>query len=665
MTKENRDTVTEAVLDYLKKDINCGALQIIGEWGCGKTYHLLHTVFDEILKAKIQYPIVKAGKKSKKETPSLTPIRVSLFGMSSVDELPKRIILASNSWRKLGGKILEGVKKVADNAKEIDITKYSSMIGVGVGGLIPFIPDYSGVVYTLIPPEKYVLCFDDLERAMSVIDPDELWGAINEFVENHGYKVIIISNRGQLLQQHNKEEILKFEEKVVDKTVEYRPNLTEIFSEIVSASGNKGLIEFMKDNVVMESITPYRPEYLELSKELSNLRTLKFAFSHFKEVFTKICGENEVKDELLKKKLLSYWIFILAISVEYKSHTELICDEYKCKLQEYSPILSFSGLLDDDEIKIAETKVNPLDENAKRFHDNFFGRSPLQYVFYEELYDYVISGRDIDYDKLAISTNKVFDIQGDHINPAQECLTSFTNDIFVMSDEDFKTSLQKLLDYTVAGELDSYNSYAMATWFVQKFREFFADLSEDELKDKIKSGIETFSKSDRADGSNSVVRDIKYARSNNPEQFRWVYDFILSTIEERSKERLTKEMESLEKLFMKDIRNFVAQLVPIHDDYTVSYQDIPILENFDNSLISKKMPLSSSDAVWLTNLMRQRYLENADFHAFLGERSFVQALKNEVDKIDTKEKVLSNYTIGARLKPTVDEALAKLEPIAS
>ena len=74
--------IINIVKDYLTKENN-NALLITGEWGVGKTYF-----FNNILSKEIEKVSTKENENIK-----YTPIRISLFGVTSINDIEKRIIL--------------------------------------------------------------------------------------------------------------------------------------------------------------------------------------------------------------------------------------------------------------------------------------------------------------------------------------------------------------------------------------------------------------------------------------------------------------------------------------------------------------------------------------------------------------------------------------------
>lgn len=177
MTKEQENLV-DGILNYLKID-SSGALMVTGPWGCGKSYFFEHFLFEK-LRAK-----------------NFKPLRVSLFGLSSLNDLSKNIICEYAQYFT-DNKIL---KKIADGGanfiKNVEMKK------------VPLVSDYldvkgifgSGKALYKLLSKNVVVCLDDLERAIEKYDINDLLGVINELVENQHLKVIVIANKEYIDKQ--------------------------------------------------------------------------------------------------------------------------------------------------------------------------------------------------------------------------------------------------------------------------------------------------------------------------------------------------------------------------------------------------------------------------------------------------------------------------------
>ena len=205
----SQDAFLTSIQNYLSLP-SSGALMISGSWGSGKTYYINYA-----LKNKL----VKQG---------MYPIKISLFGLSSLDGLEKRIaetFLQQYGEEKLNAaseKEKGALSRISKWLIEKKISKKTEEI-CSVGDMIPFIGQYVDVsrmvdAYTSLclqrlPINKIVLILDDFERALKTIKPHLLLGVINDLSEAKGYKVIVIANDSYF--NRGSKSYLDFKEKVI------------------------------------------------------------------------------------------------------------------------------------------------------------------------------------------------------------------------------------------------------------------------------------------------------------------------------------------------------------------------------------------------------------------------------------------------------------------
>ena len=128
----------EGIRNYLSM-VSTGALMVSGEWGCGKTYHI----------EKVIIPTLREE--------GWNPVKVSLFGIESVNEIPLRI--ADNYKRaekekkksRLWGWVKEKVGKLVAKGGPFasSISWLERFVDVKT-----LVRNYSGLLYYLIPTKK-------------------------------------------------------------------------------------------------------------------------------------------------------------------------------------------------------------------------------------------------------------------------------------------------------------------------------------------------------------------------------------------------------------------------------------------------------------------------------------------------------------------------------
>ena len=268
------NNMLDGIRNYLSME-STGALMVSGEWGCGKTYHI----------EKVVMPALQQD--------GWNPVKVSLFGIESVNEMPLRI---ADNYKRPENNEVDGTKKEKKKswlsslgkekagkalAKGAQFASKISWLGNFVD-VETLVNNNSGLLYKLIPTEKTVIILDDIERVIDIIDVHTLLGAINELVEQRGYKVVVIANNSYM--QQKSEAKLVFKEKVIEKTLVYEPDVVSIFKELCGKGYSSPFTAFMTAQKAVEVIDPSYPSYKEdkgLRVELHNIRILKFALAHF------------------------------------------------------------------------------------------------------------------------------------------------------------------------------------------------------------------------------------------------------------------------------------------------------------------------------------------------------------------------------------------------
>lgn len=164
---------------YCNEKEPAGALMLTGEWGCGKTYLIDHTL-SEALKGSHIF------------------VRISLFGISSTDAVTTAV---KQAWIEAvlddKGTIGTWMKNIS-HVKEA-VATVAGAINDTVGTVLSLDISKIASISKTIGEKTVVLVFDDLERCR--IDTVDLLGIINDYCENQKFHTIIITNEDYMLQQ--------------------------------------------------------------------------------------------------------------------------------------------------------------------------------------------------------------------------------------------------------------------------------------------------------------------------------------------------------------------------------------------------------------------------------------------------------------------------------
>lgn len=279
--------IKEDILQYLNRNTTTGALQIKGNWGCGKTYFVKEELFQEFLR---------------KDKP-IIPVMISLFGLNSVKDIHYSLL---NSYINIMNDKIGNVTDDMNRGLDYLDFKYGSDRAI----FNLHLHDEEELIYKIIPRDKVVLILDDVERFLNESNVEELMGVINNLIENRKYKVIIIYNDD--FKKDDKSTYIKsnFKEKVIDYTIKYSPSYDEMLGIMVKMFKCAEFENFMAKDKVINIFNPenYPKEYKAF---FNNLRIIKFILSIFYDVYLH-CKNNDKAET----KLLYYLTFIIGISIE-------------------------------------------------------------------------------------------------------------------------------------------------------------------------------------------------------------------------------------------------------------------------------------------------------------------------------------------------------------
>ncbi len=257
--------------NYLKLDKPEFAILLSGKWGSGKTYFI-----NQIIKKN----------QSKKE--NIKFIKISLFEISSKDDLKHKIIM------KLLG--IENEKGFLNKSTQIG-TKIINLFVKKLGLSIYDIP-IEEILNKI--DNKVVFIFDDLERAN--ISFHEILGYINNYVEILKFNVIILANELEI----DDEKYQKFKEKVIGKTFEVQHGFEEILTSFIHSTTDKS--EKYLDNNKSLIIDIYN------KADYNNLRHIKQILLDF-EYFIKLIDEKYLENQNFYIDLIKVF-FLLSIEIK-------------------------------------------------------------------------------------------------------------------------------------------------------------------------------------------------------------------------------------------------------------------------------------------------------------------------------------------------------------
>lgn len=640
----------DGIINYLKME-STGALMISGEWGCGKTYHIDNVVIPGL---------VKVG---------YNPVKVSLFGIESVNDIPLRIaesykgelshpdgeseVETEKKIWKLWGKefFSKGIVK-AERALS-SITWLSKYLDVKA-----LVGKHSELLYGLIPIDKTVIFLDDMERVIDTIDIHKLFGAINGLVEQRKYKVVVIANNSYI--QEKEANRIIFEEKVVEKTIVYEPDLVAIYKEICDKASDASFSSIMKEGKAISVIDPSFPSYKEhdeLQTNLRNIRILKFALSHFYKIYDEynnlLVGEDK---DIVKSFLFALWASTVGLSIEYKKnrltykdreqylgYAELSSNDW----QFYDGTEEKEGLFEGAEIEEAkdehkrESAKHQASNRVKYVFQKIVKPHELPIIVSEIVFDFITAGISLDKKGLQELWNKykIQELQKKQ-SPAYTLLNRFMRSQWSMSNKEMEDALIQLAQYVEDGAFQDNLSYVNAATFLQHMIAL-TPYSKEEMKGIIKKGIDKlYSKISTISLIDTL--NLNVSETQIPQVSQWVVAYEKEKMDKVKTFCMEKDIKEVCRQFNEDLPALANRLtIQYGNTKTPDFINYPILSHISQSDIEKKVnEIQPNEVMALYHILNDRFNKNVAYPSvydaelvFVGQLEQALAQRKQVKKV--------------------------------
>jgi hypothetical protein len=629
--EEISSPISEPILNHLRMKTT-GALLLTGDWGSGKTYHIKKYIF----------PLIE-------KTTYFSPIIVSLYGETDKNNIAQKVLFAY--FDSKGKNVNLGTGTIAKNVKNLSEA-------------IPYIKKFVDVeklilgtgenVFRLIPHDKLLICFDDIERMSDKINVDDFLGIINDLVENKGCKVLLIAN------PEGPKNKMTFKEKTIEKTIHFIPNLSEIFDSIVSEYSDSHIKTYLLESKEFFILTlTAETEDAELNKKLkksfSNIRTLKFALEHFKVAFELLVETNEIT-ELLSVQLRSLWIFTLSISIEFRKPNNISLTDRK-KLDSQTSTFS-----DFDYSTLDFSTQNNESENEWTYSENFkkayYNRLSEVYLYYEELYNLITSSKKIDKTTFKQTIEESFKVKEGKVNPAHQIINSFLNGYWKFTDEEFSQKLKELLEYCEKGILEDPVSYLNAGFYLLRFNEVIGT-DKDTITSKIKTGLDLFLP--KVTFNHFTKSQLEMVQSNfTGEHLVSLVKHIEQKIIEIETLKDIEEAKIIQSIFENNLSDFVKEFLPERYDNRTPYKALFHLLKTES--VKQGIKAAKPEGIMdLTSLLKLRYLDTSFSEYLTDEMKFLTELEEGISEMDLIKRTLSSHLIESQLTPRLTEAKQQLQ----
>ena len=579
--------IIDIVKDYLIKESN-NALLITGEWGVGKTYF-----FNNILSKEIEKVSTKEN-----ESVKYKPIRISLSGVTSIDDIERRIVAELYPSLNKGTKIGKGIFKFLSSVPKIK--EY-----------IPEIPN-SDVIDS--ETDNLIICFDDLERRSKTFPIDSLIGYINNLTENNNLKTIIIANTDEI---KNKKSFNKIKEKLIGREIEYKINIEEVFDTLIQN-------EFQSFSEYTKFLQKEKSFICSFFQDYKNIRTLKFILTRYHDVHSQIeiIAPNiqylqSNKDTLLKDTLL----FTISISIGYKegnitkkSKNE-IDNTFKIDMKRIARLLH-----SHQPVKEKNDEPQTILEIIK---SKYYNENNFSYFFYESIFNYIVGINILDKDLLDKDIKEKYKISKDNTIP--ECYISYnrinSDEVFSMSNDTYEQLLKEMLSYVDKGEYGLENYHSVYN-FVLDFNNPLK-IKEKTLKKRIIKGIKK--NKDRFSYNSKLPTILFYLEGTDVDKnMKEIADLCLTINNEKEQEKYKEDSTNLIALLKNDFDHFEHQVKH-------KYNNIPIFAYINSKTISEFYNDNRDLRIRLFEVFNHRYIYYGE-EVLQKEKDFYLQLQQSIEK---------------------------------
>ncbi len=184
-----------------------------GKWGTGKT-NLWNEVKDESDDEKVKKALY-----------------VSLFGLSSVDQVKRKLIESAIPGVESHGGLFDGIKSLFNAGMTAASQHYKAMAALKDLNVLLMAPAVLG--------DKLVVV-DDIERKHSKLGIDEVLGFIDDYSKQFRVRFVLVLNDDQLATDPDQAKLwVTFREKVIDEEVRLSTSPEEAFSIAIKLTPSK------------------------------------------------------------------------------------------------------------------------------------------------------------------------------------------------------------------------------------------------------------------------------------------------------------------------------------------------------------------------------------------------------------------------------------------
>lgn len=195
---------TKKQLIQLLENTDNKVIALSGRWGTGKTH-----LWNEVKTGSNDVKVRKA-------------LYVSLFGLSSMDQVKRKLMEGALPEAAVGGGKLEVIKNLFKSGVQAAATHYKALAALNDLNLLLVAP---------LALKERVIVIDDIERKHGKLGIDEILGFIDEYSKEFKARFVLVLNDDQLAIEGEQRTLwTTFREKVIDQEIKLSTTPDEAFS---------------------------------------------------------------------------------------------------------------------------------------------------------------------------------------------------------------------------------------------------------------------------------------------------------------------------------------------------------------------------------------------------------------------------------------------------
>ena len=622
------DDLVESILDYIRSEYTDYAIMINGEWGSGKTYFWNHKIRPRIESMQVN------GKR-------LTAIYMSLYGISNLEEISKKIFIETTQLMD------KNLKKYMDSSGVSNIPEYAKT-GLDMANFFGVTQNGDRLDYgQFFSTDDKVLCFDDLERAN--VDVIDILGYINNFVEHDHIKTIIICNEKELstkLKNSNLEmktyiatylldkqneltmktdkpmverirdtieyvfdkanDYERIKEKLIGETFEYAPEFNYIINGLLMRYENyPDLIRFLRENTNLITSTFNK-------SGTRNLRILKHALNDFKKVFDMVSKSYPNTNHRILQTML---IFTIAISFEIKAG-KITKDKFVNinSNEEYKAILVSSRVfMDNRQFYI------------KEFDNNYYYNFKAEYRFFKfieiyvrtRIFDMKVFKEDIEVIRNTIDTNQL---------PGYKRL--LTEEYWKIPDDQFSDVIEETLEDVKNGKIELIQIVKLFAYFIYFIKKDLINYDIRTIKSVFFNGMNIASLT--SSYCDNVEEELSQVAIENDTEFEM--EEILKHFDQinaRLKDKMYQE--KAEEVF----KCIPMKMELFYDKFDKECMNIPIFKYYDSFQMFQRISCASNEDIVT---IKEKLADRA--------KRFPKEIEGEMKNISKLKQIIDDYVDG-------------------